>query len=126
MRLLDSLYRIVSERQIDCGFEYTIQLNPEHFIYKAHFPGEPVTPGVCIMQSALELLERASGTVLSLKCAGNVKFLRIISPVGNTILTFTIKGIVREESQLKAQIIVASGNDVFSKLSLVCRTGASV
>ena len=24
---------------------FRLRLNPEHFIYQAHFPGEPVTPG---------------------------------------------------------------------------------
>ena len=35
---------------------YEIALNAQHFIYQAHFPGEPITPGVCILQMACELL----------------------------------------------------------------------
>lgn len=35
---------------------FRLRLNPEHFIYQAHFPGEPVTPGVCILQIGKELL----------------------------------------------------------------------
>ena len=34
---------------------YEIALNAQHFIYQAHFPGEPITPGVCILQMACEL-----------------------------------------------------------------------
>ena len=58
MKLLDSLFSIVSASSEDGRHVYTIRLNPEHFIYKAHFPGEPITPGVCIMQIAIELRSR--------------------------------------------------------------------
>ena len=27
-----------------------LRLNPDHPIYHAHFPGNPITPGVCIVQ----------------------------------------------------------------------------
>ena len=59
MKLRDSLYTIVSEFKGDGRHDFNIKLDPEHFIYKAHFPGEPITPGVCIMQIAKELLEEA-------------------------------------------------------------------
>ena len=46
MKLRDSLYTIVSEFKGDGRHDFNIKLDPEHFIYKAHFPGEPITPGV--------------------------------------------------------------------------------
>ena len=33
---------------------FNVILNPDHLIYKAHFPGQPVTPGVCILQMIQE------------------------------------------------------------------------
>lgn len=67
MKLLDNLYHIIDENNCDVDHTYTIKLNAEHFIYAAHFPGEPITPGVCIMQIAQELLERHLGNDLVLE-----------------------------------------------------------
>ena len=49
MKLIDSLYKVISDTRSETGHVYSIELDPEHFIYKAHFPGEPITPGVCIL-----------------------------------------------------------------------------
>ena len=59
MKFLDSLYSVTQSRKTEGGFEFDISLFPEHFIYKAHFPGEPITPGVCIIQIATELFSLA-------------------------------------------------------------------
>ena len=40
----------------DKGQEVKIRLNPDHEIYRAHFPGNPITPGVCIVQIISEVL----------------------------------------------------------------------
>ena len=66
MKLLNSLYSIVSESVTESGRDYNIVLDAEHFIYKAHFPGEPITPGVCIMQIAVELLSLHCGKPLAI------------------------------------------------------------
>ena len=37
--------------------EYRIKLNPKHEIFKGHFPGQPVTPGVVLIQMTTELTQ---------------------------------------------------------------------
>lgn len=51
--LQDSFFDIVSES----GTQFVLRFHPEHPIYAAHFPGQPLTPGVCFVQIAFELLE---------------------------------------------------------------------
>ena len=36
---------------------YTIVVNENHFIYKAHFPNNPITPGVCMVQMIEEIMK---------------------------------------------------------------------
>ena len=48
---------IVSKEGVGLMVSYTIKLIPSCVIYQAHFPGEPITPGVCIVQMAKELIE---------------------------------------------------------------------
>ena len=120
MKLQNSLYTITSETHDENGHEYVIKLNPEHTIYKAHFPGEPITPGVCIMQIAVELFESALQHPLALNCVKNIKFLRIISPKEVTEVKYSLQKIYKDEGDLKVQVIVSADADVYAKLSLVC------
>lgn len=124
MKLLNDLYSIISRTDGEGRCDFTIELNPQHFIYKAHFPGEPITPGVCIMQIAKELLEEAVSQQLTLSCVKNIKFLRIISPSEITVLDYSLTKIVTEGDTVKVQVNVLSGEDVYAKLSLVCQKAA--
>lgn len=120
MRLKDSLYTVADSRLTEGGAEYDIRLNPEHFIYAAHFPGEPITPGVCIMQTVVELLSLYVGTELELSSVKSIKFLKIISPAEVTELTWHIGKVQNLGGEVKAQFSVTSGEDVYAKLSLTC------
>lgn len=73
------------------------------------------------MQTALELLERAVGMPLSVKCVKNVKFLKVISPDETTVITYSFQKLDMEDGTVKAQVSVRSGNETYAKLSLICR-----
>ena len=120
MKLLDSLYSIIDEVVTDTEHCYTIELNAQHFIYAAHFPGEPITPGVCIMQIAQELLGQHTGKNLAIECVKNVKFLRIITPTESPVVCYSLQKISQEGESVKAQVSVSSEEGIFAKLSLVC------
>lgn len=128
MKLLNSLYKIVSESASGSGHDYNLALDADHFIYKAHFPGEPITPGVCIMQIAVELLSLHCGQSLAIDTVKNIKFLKIISPVQNPDVCFSIGKVEVGDSQaetgnskVKAQVTVTGGGETFAKLSLICK-----
>ncbi|MEO6316895.1 MAG: 3-hydroxyacyl-ACP dehydratase [Chitinophagaceae bacterium] len=67
-----------------------LKINPEHEIFRGHFPGQPVVPGVCMMQIVKELVETATSRSLRLRTGLDLKFLSIIDPgKNNTIHTET-------------------------------------
>ena len=39
----------------------TVRLLPESAVYAGHFPGYPITPGVCLVQIALDLIGEMAG-----------------------------------------------------------------
>ena len=82
--LQGGLYNIVSRD----GDKITVELDRECGIYAAHFPGHPITPGVTIVQIAVELLSLVSGRTLDISQAKNIKFLIPIIPEEHTRLTF--------------------------------------
>lgn len=57
-----------------------IRFFADHAIFSGHFPGQPVVPGVCMMEMVRELLEQHSGRRLWLHRADQVKFLSPILP----------------------------------------------
>lgn len=67
------LYSVVSRGEGTA----TIRLLPESPIYKAHFPGYPVTPGVTLVQMALELMGR------KLAAAKDIKFVVPVLPTAD-------------------------------------------
>ena len=60
MILLNDFFQIV-ESGVDPKsgqLIFKVRLNASHVIYKAHFPGMPITPGVCIIQMVTECLQQ--------------------------------------------------------------------
>lgn len=116
MILKNNLYNILSADSEAKSFR--IKLNPDCKIYKAHFPGKPITPGVCIIQIASELLNELMPCNRTLSMVGNAKFLSIINPLESEEVTFTFKKIAEEEECLKVSAIVSDKDTIFTKLSL--------
>ncbi len=124
MQLKNSLYTISHQEIDNLNGSFTIQLNAEHTIYQAHFPGEPITPGVCIMQIGKELLEELLSQTCEIKTIKNIKFLAVISPREVDSITYTFKDVAwaEDKQEAKAKVVVTSGNEVKAKLSFTCHT----
>ena len=67
-----------------------ITLNKNHDVFKGHFPGNPVTPGVCMMQIITELTEQVVSEKLYMQSSSNIKFSAIINPEVNSDLVLQI------------------------------------
>lgn len=116
MILRDKLYCITDRTDT----AYTIRLDPEHFIYKAHFPGRPITPGVVILQISMELLGMLMDRPLELSCIRNVKFLHVIDPVETSCVTYSYNKLQIEGDKVKVQVSVTGGQVEYAKISLIC------
>lgn len=121
MLLKNSLYNIKSQDALNSVF--TIELNPDCFIYKAHFPELPITPGVCIIQVAMELFSELCGAALDLESVANAKFLSVINPEITKNLTYSFNKITisDDSSRYKVSVVVADEDTIYTKLSLCFR-----
>jgi 3-hydroxyacyl-[acyl-carrier-protein] dehydratase len=130
MTLKNSLYTLLGSETHDGHLCYNLRLHPDSFIYQAHFPGEPVTPGVCIVQMAKELLEDHLQQPLHLTTVKNVKFLSVITPLETPELSYVLDKIQSitgengksadgsQKNTIRAQFTVKSSDKEFAKLSL--------
>lgn len=91
-KFLNELY-IIKNIQKENVNNVTIQveLNRDHDIFKGHFPGNPILPGVCTIQILKELLQIHLDKNLNLAKAGTIKYLAFIDPVKNSIINYKIQ-----------------------------------
>lgn len=114
----DTLFTIVSENVSDGTAECNIQLNSEHPIYKGHFPSDPITPGVCIVQMVTDLFSHIQKQDFVLNKVKNVKFIQIIRPTEHPIVTYKLNWEPEEDGAYKIKAIVCYHETVFSKISV--------
>ena len=118
MDFLDNLFKILSIDETDTGFTARLCCNPEHLIYQAHFPGNPITPGACLLQTACEVLQRKLGRPLFLKSSKNVKYLNVLVPAKDKEVHFTFSNLTETETEYKSQVVIADEASVYTKMSL--------
>lgn len=118
MKLLNSFFSVKEQENNAAGAVYKIELDKEHFIYKAHFPDNPITPGVCIIQIAQELTGLHIDKQLFLTAVNNIKFVQVISPVENPVVIYDMNISPVTEGVCKVKVTVKGENQVFTKLSL--------
>lgn len=114
--LIEGLYTIQSFDQQDAEVTARIKLHKEHDIFKGHFPGNPVMPGVCMLQLIKELTEKATGKQLFLSVSSNIKFMAIINPEVNPLLKVVIT-IVEEDGVVKIKNTSSYDDTIALKLS---------
>ena len=117
--LKDDFYTLMeTSTDTDGSYVCKVRWNATHEIYQAHFPGNPITPGACIVQIAKELAEILNGHSLMISEIKNLKFLNVIIPHEfpevDFQLTFTRN---KENKALSVKVLVFSGEMIFTKLN---------
>ncbi|MBU2649051.1 hypothetical protein KKI24_30365 [bacterium] len=79
--LKDTFYRVCRVTESNGqGARLGITLNPDHPVFQGHFPGNPVTPGVCLIQMLKEIVSDHLQQTVLLTEARQIKFLNILVP----------------------------------------------
>ena len=125
MKLINDFFYINSKTIEEESTTVEISLNPEHFIYKAHFPNLPITPGVCIIQMALEIMSDIYTQKLVLESVKNVKFLSVLQPDSTPVVfQYTKLEKIDDTLAFKAMVQVKKQNDIIAKLSFTAKTNS--
>lgn len=126
MKLLNDFFFLEDTTVTEDGTCYALRLNPQHVIFQAHFPGNPITPGVCIIQMVAELLEHHTERTLSLKRVVNVKFLHVLSPREQTTCRVIFHSIESDGSVWKIKASIREGETCFAQLSMIFEDDSKV
>jgi 3-hydroxyacyl-[acyl-carrier-protein] dehydratase len=84
--LLNDFFTISNLESHGHDVKASLIINADHRIFEGHFPGQPVVPGVCMMQMVKEILEQVLEKSTDLVSAAEMKFLAVINPVENNII----------------------------------------
>ncbi len=118
MNFLDNLFIIKSIGETETGFTVLVECNPDHPVYRAHFPGNHITPGACLLKTAGEILGQKIGKPLFLKRSKNLKYINVLIPADGKAVEYAFSHLVETESECKVQVVVADETAVYSKMSL--------
>jgi len=114
---VNELYQVREFTVTPEGVTATVQLNPEHLIFKGHFPGQPVLPGVCMMELVREIAEKKQNTPLRITAAPQIKFLHMVDPRQTDELQVEMT-IEKKEQRIDANGRLFRGPTVFVKFRL--------
>ena len=95
-----------------------VRLNPDHEIYKGHFPEQPVVPGVLQLQIIREVLEESLDQQLFISRVNSAKYLRMITPDTSAEITITIRYKASGEKEYQVSALIGSGETIFTKAKL--------
>jgi 3-hydroxyacyl-[acyl-carrier-protein] dehydratase len=118
MNFLDNLFIKESITDTDTGFTAKLRCNPAHPVYQAHFPGNPISPGACLLKTAGGVLQQKLGRPLYLKASKNIKYLNLLIPEEGKEVCFNFSNFSEVENGCKAQVVIADEASVYTKMSL--------
>ena len=115
-----AIYHILQTEEPAVGQRrYRLRLDAAHRIYQAHFPGNPITPGACMIDICRELLCDATGRAVRIACIRNIKFLALLNPVETPEVDVDLAWEERDgTTDCKAAFLLEE--KIFAKLSMDC------
>lgn len=116
--VLKDFYKVLSEEKTgDAKYNIRILVNANHEVFKGHFPGNPIMPGVCMIQIIKELTESITKSSLMIQTLTNVKFMALINPETNPELRLELDITVTEDDLVKVKNTTYFNDTVALKLS---------
>lgn len=92
-------------------YELMVKLNPDCAVYQGHFPGNPVSPGVCNMRMLQQCAEQVIGLPLDIEQIDSCRFLSVITPKTHSVLTVRLS-YVMEDAFYKVNAGIWDHNEV--------------
>jgi 3-hydroxyacyl-[acyl-carrier-protein] dehydratase len=80
MLLKDKFYKVINEEKNGTTGKYTVAILPDCNVYDGHFPGDPVCPGVCNIETIKECAMMLTGKDLRIKAIKQCRLTAIATP----------------------------------------------
>lgn len=94
---------------------FHISLCPDCIVYEGHFPGEPVSPGVCNIQMIKECAEQVAGKSLLLNNLQQCRLTTLMTPVQHPQVEVSIH-LEEKGDAYKLKATLGKGEEVYLDL----------
>jgi len=121
--LLNDFFTLKDVEHSDQAIDVIVIFNKDHSIFKGHFEGFPVVPGVCMMQLIKEILEKELDKSFTLSAASQMKFLTIINPNETSEVSANIVYSMVEDEAVNIEAKLYRGETTFFKLKAALVNG---
>lgn len=111
----DNLFTITQHEVSSGSVKAVLAIKNDHSILKGHFPGQPVVPGVCMMEVIQKLLELKAQRKLMMHHADNIKFLSVIDTNQISVVEATVS-VQNQDNSYIVNATLFSGSVTFFKL----------
>jgi len=116
--LKDGFFTIKEAVDLENGQTYRIALNASHPIFQAHFAGNPIMPGACVVQLIKELATDYFGRTFFTCGVKNMKFLQAINPLESPEISVRLIFSQQEAGRISVSALMSNDDTVFSKSTL--------
>lgn len=125
--LLNSFFHIINEERTDntvgacqdAPLRYTVRINPDHQIFKGHFPGYPIVPGVCVTQMAVDLFSHFQQQEFVMTKAKSIKFLNLIKPNEIDTVCYQLSWDKLENNEYQVKTVVSHEELTIAKINII-------
>ncbi len=114
--LKNDFYTLQKLESEESGLKASILINVKHAILEGHFPGQPVVPGVCMVQIVKELLEERLAGKFKLTGADHLKFLSLIDPRITPTFMAELKFEIIDPQKIRVNATFFNGDVQYFKL----------
>lgn len=102
MKTVDNFFRTISLDRRDDGFGALVEISSDHPVYRGHFPGRAVVPGVFTMAVVRECASTALGRAVSYAAVKECKFVTALLPEAG--LTVTLDFTISEDGKIAGTV----------------------
>ncbi len=114
MKLEGNYYTLLNvEAQDENTAVYHLALRPDCDIYRGHFPGNPVCPGVCNMQTIKECVEKFSERHLRATFVKQCRLTTLATPTTCKELDVKVSVQAKDETTLAVVATISDANNIY-------------
>ena len=113
---MSDYYSIESKKIDGLSGCFVVRLNPDCKVYEGHFPGEPVSPGVCNIDMLLECAAHVIGFPLRARKINRCRLTTLITPLSHSELELHIDFKEKEPSLWVLSAEIGKGADNYMSL----------
>ncbi len=120
--LLENKFFRITDRKLDNDMRgvFHIQIIPDCEVYKGHFPGDPVCPGVCNMETIKECASLMVGRQLRYESIRQCRLTALATPVVCPEVDVTVS-LTEKDGTLQIQGQIADGEQTYMTLKGVVK-----